>query len=828
MALVFAFPSNAQTLRKANKEYELHAYNAAIRSYRQFIQRNPNNVEAMGKLADCYRKINQMSEAEQWYTQAINTGNQTRARDLDPIHFLNYGKVLMALGKYEEARRVFLRYAREFPEIGNHFAENAEFARQQLGTNSGYRVSKETINGVFSDFGPAFYSGNKVVYSSSKLDNTTGKAQNQLFIAERGVNGFLQNPTPLENRLRNRFLIGPVSFSEDGRFVAYTKNNFVNGTRHIASAGMEMSIYVAEVRNGRWVNEVPFPYNGSDYSTGFPSLSPDGSQLYFSSNRPDGFGGYDIFVSRRTGNTWSTPENLGATVNSLGNEVSPYYDGRNLFFASDWHQGMGGYDIFRADSENRNWVRIFNLGNGVNSPRDDYGFIFDYRTNNGYFTSNRPQGRGQEDIYKASKTSAGIVIRVKDAVTLRPIPNAQVDFSSCGEGVYTTDASGVYNLQSSRVSNCEVIVRKSNYTSGYLRLNSTGATDGREYEILLRGTGSTATTTNPGSSSGNQTGTGTGTFSSSDYIGRIIDSGSRLPVVGARIAATNSATGQVLEVYSDNSGQYGLALQPNSFYIVRYSKSGFLDLNRSVRTSNGADRSILGTIPLQSSTTTSTGTYPGSGNTTYPTTGTTTYPGTTTTTGTTTTGTTTTSNPNVPTITGYAVQVAAVRRLDMNSYTNLSPIGNVYYQNLGNVYKIRVGVFATRAEAKAALSDVKRSGYSDAFVVEESVANIGGTSVTTSNNTTSGSTTTTSSGDFSGGGFMVRLGAYRNPQNFDRNSVSQMGYIEQRRSGPYTIMLLSGFRTLSEARSAQSRVQSAGYSDAFVVIDNGGRLERVR
>ena len=836
LALMVAMPAQGQNaLKRANKQYELHAYNAAIRSYTNLLQKQPNNLEAMGKLADSYRHINQMTEADKWYTQAINRASQTRAKNFDPIHYLNYGKVLMALGQYDKAKRQFLRYSRDFPEIGNHFAENVDFAKRQLGTNSSYRVSNELINSIFSDYGPAFYTGNKIVFSSSRTDNLSGKAENQLFIAERGTNGFLQNPTPLENRLRNKYFIGPVSYSQDGRFVAYTKNNFVNGTRHIASSGMEMSIYIAEVQNGKWVNEVPFPYNGTDYATGFPTLSPDGSRLYFASNRPDGFGGYDIFVSNRIGNTWSTPENLGATVNSLGNEIAPYYDGRNLFFASDWHQGLGGYDIFRADAENNKWVRIFNLGNGVNSPRDDYAFIFDYRTNTGYFTSNRPQSRGLEDIYKVSKTTAGIVIRVKDAATLRPVPNAQVDFSSCGEGVFTTDASGVYNLQALNGLNCEIVVRKSGYTSGFLRITSNGQGSGKDYEVLLRNTGSSTAGTGGNTGNTNTGNTNTGTYTSKDYIGKIIDSSTRLPMAGVRIAATNSSNGRVLEVYSDNSGQYGLDLQPNSFYIVRYSKPGYLDLNRSVRTSNGTDRSILGTIPLQvsSGTSTSSGTvgdpYPGSGNTTYPTTGTTTYPNTTTTTntGTTTTntGTGTTTTTNVPSIRGYSVQVAAVRRLDMNNYTTLSPIGNVYYQNIGNVYKIRVGVFATREEAKAALSDVKNKGFAGPFIVEENVTNISGTDVST---TTTSTTSTTNSSDYYEGGFMVRLGAYRNPQNFDRNSVSQYGYVEQRRSGPYTIMLLSGFRTLNEARSAQSMVRSVGYSDAFVVIDNAGRLERVR
>ncbi|MEL7020005.1 MAG: hypothetical protein AAGK47_00220, partial [Bacteroidota bacterium] len=457
-------------LRKANKQYELKAYNLAIKSYLEYIDKNPGNPTASGRLADAYRNLNQMDESARWYAETVKQPN------IDPIHILNYGKVLMALGRYDAAKSQFLNYSRYFPEIGNHFAESAVFGKSQRSSQSGYLVSNELVNSPASDFGAAIGANRQVVYSSSRTDiqrnatNWTGKAQNQLYIADLGSNGFLQSPRFYKNSLKNTYNEGLVAFSANGKWVAYTKNNFVDGTRHIASAGMELSIYIAELTpNGDWINPKPFPYNGADYSTGFPSLNADGSVLYFSSDRPDGFGGYDLFVSRRVGDTWSTPENLGATINSLGNEISPYFDGRNLFFSSDWHQGMGGYDIFRSEKENNNWVRIYHLGNQVNSGYDDYCYVYDYRSNLGYLTSNRPGGKGLEDIYKVTKNSGGITIRVRNATDRQPVAGAEVDFGSCGDERFQTDANGIYSFQSYEGLNCDIVVRKSGYLSSILK-----------------------------------------------------------------------------------------------------------------------------------------------------------------------------------------------------------------------------------------------------------------------------------------------------------------------------------------------------------------------
>jgi len=408
--LFSAIPLQAQNkLKKANKQYELGAYNLAVRSYLAIVQEEPKNGEALAKLADSYRYLNNMDEAAKWYRKAIKISG------VDPIHIFEFAKVLKAKGDYKRAKEWFGIYAKGRPLIGKQFSESCDFAESIQDVPSQYQLSNEFANSSESDFGPAFYN-NQVVYASARQDikqtnkvlenNWEGVAKNQLFISSVDQNDFLGRPAYLHPSIKTSFNQGPIAYSANGRVVAFTKNNFNNGTRQIPGSGMELSIYIADVTNeGGWDNARAFPYNGSGYSSGFPYLSADGKTLYFASNRPDGFGGYDIYVSYFIGNSWSTPENMGPVVNSQGNEITPAMIGSDLFFASDWHHGLGGFDIFRAERNNGIWKNVYHLGNGVNSSYDDYGYTYHKELNRGYLVSNRPGGKGQEDIYRLKKTS---------------------------------------------------------------------------------------------------------------------------------------------------------------------------------------------------------------------------------------------------------------------------------------------------------------------------------------------------------------------------------------------------------------------------------------
>ncbi len=499
LMLVFGMASTAigqtnveETLARANKQFELNAFNLALRTYEQVLKEQPNNAQALARSGDCYFQLNRPQDALSWYERALQS-------DPSPSEVMfRYGRALMHTGDYLGAKKWFVAYAALNSAVGQHYAQMCDFAIQASRREGVFRALNEPISTASADFAPAFY-GDQIVYSSSRSDlkrrtNTksssdwTGSAHNQLFVTRRGPDGYLQNPTFLREDLENTFNDGPVSFSANKRRVAYCRNSFMDGTRQISDKGMSLSLYVADVVEGKWVNERAFPYNGSDYATGFPYLSADGNTLYFASDRPGGMGGWDLYVSTWNGTSWSVPKNLGAPINTPGNEITPFVEGDVLYFASDWHPGLGGFDIFRIDLTDFGTPQVLHLGTGINSSRDDYGFIFDARSGYGYLTSNRSGGRGHEDIWQVRKQVDEFTIEVVDAQQ-RPIPYAEIDFSACssGAGIRQTDAAGRYTFQTpAGRANCQATVRKDGYQSATAPIRSAGD---KSLKVVLMGDG---------------------------------------------------------------------------------------------------------------------------------------------------------------------------------------------------------------------------------------------------------------------------------------------------------------------------------------------------
>ncbi|MEL7220118.1 MAG: carboxypeptidase regulatory-like domain-containing protein, partial [Bacteroidota bacterium] len=581
---------------------------------------------------------------------------------------------------------------------------------------------------------------------------------------------------------------GPVTYSPDGSTVIFTRNNFVDGTRQIPSSGMQLALFQANVSaGGEWVNVRPFPFNGSEYSTGFATFSPDGNSIYFSSDRPDGFGGYDIYVSRLVGTSWSTPENLGPVVNSPGNEITPYFNGNSVFFASDWHHGLGGFDVFRSQQENGRWTQIFHMGAAVNSPRDDYGYLFDDTRNLGYVVSNRTGGSGNEDVYRVTRSADNVTLVIKNASDGSPLANAIVDFVECGEGAYQVGAEGLYTFQAMQGLNCNLVVRKDGYVSATVPLATTGT--GAQTEIMVNLTKINET-----------------------YPGKIVDYASRIPLQGVRVQMANRNAGTQMEVKTDVNGDYYAALSPFSTYDFLITNPGYQDIAFALPVENGQDRNMLGVIGMQPGISGNGGVSPNPVTPVTPGGGGTFGGG----------GTTT----NVGS--GYAVQLAATSKFDPNRFADLSNVGQVYATQAGSVYKVRLGVYATRAEADAALSSVKSRGYSDAFIVTEA----GGGSVsgggTVPQNPGVGTTPVNPSPPATTNyGYMVQLAAYSKPEYFDKGRASQFGLIVSRPKGNLTAMLVANIPSLDQARSIKSRARSAGWDGAFIVQEQGGQLIKV-
>ncbi len=268
-----------------------------------------------------------------------------------------------------------------------------------------------------------------------------------------------------------------------------------------------------------------------------------------------------------------------------------------------------------------------------------------------------------------------------------------------------------------------------------------------------------------------------------------------------------------MEAYSDADGYYSLALAPNTTYVLRYSKAGYIDINRTVHTEDGTNRGVLSVLPMTSSSTilgASTGTSTSSGSTTTPD--------------------TRSGDPNAGSGTlqsGYSVQVAAHfnrQTVDLGPFRSLESYGTVYSRMEGNALKVRVGVFQTREEAMQVMRSIREEGYTKAFLVTEQLS---GDLAVRQPDAVSATPSAGFGNAGTGGYYKVRLASYKNPKWFDADKVQDLGAVERKKSGPWTIMLLTGFNTLGEAQSASDAAISRGFKGAHVVVEENGALKKV-
>jgi outer membrane protein OmpA-like peptidoglycan-associated protein len=385
--------------KKGDKHFFIYAYDDAIN---QYARTKHITVSGQRNLAASYRfmKANQKSEAT--YALLIS-----RADGLVPEDFYNYAMVLKASGKYEESNTYMRKFAEQKPYDlrAKSFQNNEGQLNEIQNDNGNFTIRTMSINTPSQDFGTAYFN-DKIVYASSnaapkmvkRLYNWNNEPFLNLYVAEV-KDGQLKNREFFDKKDNGKKHDGPASFSKDGTFMAFTKNATAAQSKNRV---VELHIYTRRFENGEWTEPLAFNYNSSDYSVGLPSLSADGMTMYFVSDMLGGYGGTDLYRSTRNSDyTWSSPVNLGNTINTEGNEMFPFFDESKmtLHFASDGHYGLGGYDIFSSTLTGSSWGEVINAGAPLNTRYDDFALIINGESTKGYFSSNRAEGIGSDDIY---------------------------------------------------------------------------------------------------------------------------------------------------------------------------------------------------------------------------------------------------------------------------------------------------------------------------------------------------------------------------------------------------------------------------------------------
>ncbi|MFC2129731.1 PKD domain-containing protein [Bacteroidota bacterium] len=199
--------------------------------------------------------------------------------------------------------------------------------------------------------------------------------------------------------IKTNYADGPVSFANNNELMCFSRM-YISETGDAGRRGNpNAGIFFADLNGDEWANIRAFEQNDPQYTLYSPFITPDGSSLYFAANFEDSRGGFDIYVSKKINGNWSAPQNMGDKVNTPEDDVYPYlHSSGRLYFSSKGHDAIGGSDVWYCDKFLDEWSDAVKLPGPINSAADDYTLIMNDDYSEGFFTSKRSGGSG--DIYR--------------------------------------------------------------------------------------------------------------------------------------------------------------------------------------------------------------------------------------------------------------------------------------------------------------------------------------------------------------------------------------------------------------------------------------------
>jgi len=401
--------SQSKTVDKANKLFERYAYENAIKEYLKAIDNKEKSTEIFSNLADSYYQNADMENAVIWYKELMGFDLQAVKGE----YYFKYSQALKAVGEYTQSDLWLekLSNLNANDKRASSLKYEPNYLEKIEAQSNRYSIKTVGINTEFSDFAAGFDQNGGVIFSSSRDEGVSTKLTHkwtglpflQLYTATISKDGNLVNAKKLDGDFNSKYNESSVAITNDGKTIYFTRNSFDNGYQKDKKGIIRLKLYRAKKKGNFWTNIAELPFNSTEYSVAHPALSPDNSKLYFASDMPGTLGLSDIYVVNiNKDGTFGEPLNLGDQINTEGRDTFPFMSKNgDLYFASDGHLGLGGLDIFVCtDINNATKENIYNVGKPLNSAKDDFAFIIDDESKIGYFTSNRKDGRGSDDIYK--------------------------------------------------------------------------------------------------------------------------------------------------------------------------------------------------------------------------------------------------------------------------------------------------------------------------------------------------------------------------------------------------------------------------------------------
>jgi outer membrane protein OmpA-like peptidoglycan-associated protein/tetratricopeptide (TPR) repeat protein len=451
------------TITKAGANYDRYAYVDAITNYEKVAEKGYKDEKMFQKLGNSYYFKAELPQALKWYDELFRLyPNQ------DPEYFYRYSHALKSTGNYAKADQMLEDFNLKTgnDKRGVLFKENRDYLEEIKIASGRFQVVDAGVNSGYSDYGSSFL-GDKLVFASARdtggvakhVFKWTNQSFTNLYWAEIKPDGEMGTVERFEGNINSKFNESTPVFTQDGKTMYFTRNNYLERKRgRDAKKTTLLKLYKATLNNeGSWDNVRELPFNSDQYSVAHPALSIDEKTLYFASDMPGSIGQSDLFrVTLHADGTYGTPENLGPEINTEGRETFPFISNDNeLYFATDGRPGLGGLDVFVAKIEiDDSFYGIQNVGAPINSNQDDFAFLINSKTRNGFFTSNRAGGHGNDDVYRfvelkkltCDQTLSGLITDLETGLIIPRAKLSLFDNNFRPVQVVTADDNGFYSL----------------------------------------------------------------------------------------------------------------------------------------------------------------------------------------------------------------------------------------------------------------------------------------------------------------------------------------------------------------------------------------------
>lgn len=403
--------ADAQTasIKNADKKYDSYAYADAIKAYEKLVEKGVREERIFQRLGNSYYFIGELKEALKYYQELFSI-NENQEAD----YLYKYAQCLKSEGNYAKADEILEKFSQKVPSDKRAvlFLKNRNYL-EDIKSNSGrFDIADAGINSKDSDYGSTILD-NKLVFTSARDTGSiikknfkwTNKAISTLYAVDLNPDGSIGKPMLFHKQnLQVNFNQSTPVFTKDGKTMYFTRNNSVDGKRKQNENKVTfLKLYKAVLINNEWKEVQELPFNSDEYSVAHPALSVDEKTLYFASDMPGTLGLSDIYkVSILSNGGFGAPENLGPEINTEGRETFPFISDENeLYFASDGRPGLGGLDIYVSKiTKEGTFDEVQNVGEPINSKQDDFAFIINSKNRNGFFSSNRVNGHGLDDVYR--------------------------------------------------------------------------------------------------------------------------------------------------------------------------------------------------------------------------------------------------------------------------------------------------------------------------------------------------------------------------------------------------------------------------------------------